>query len=113
MRVLVVHPQEKIVQAIREQLGKWQVQTCANGLDGFIAAKDSEYDLILCSQNLSIITGIEMIRSIRNMSANVKTPVIFLAEDNDSEELIQLYERLRANVLMIDEVSSLKELDND
>ncbi len=109
MKVLVVHPQNEVLNSIRAQMKTWFVETCNTGLDGLIAAKSIEFDLILCGQNLAVITGVEMVRSIRNLSVNRNTPVIFLADGHESEELIHLYQMLSAKVVMMDNVSSLVE----
>jgi len=66
MKVLVVHRQEAIQQSIKNQLGQWYVETYNNGLEGLMAAKLENFDLILCGQDLPVVTGIEMRRSIRN-----------------------------------------------
>jgi CheY-like chemotaxis protein len=51
------------------------------GIDGLQAAKLEPFDLILCGTDLPLITGFEMIRSIRNLSRNCLTPVIFIADE--------------------------------
>jgi DNA-binding response OmpR family regulator len=113
MKVLVVHPQEEILKSIRAQMDRWYVETCTTGLDGLIAAKTVTFDLILCAQDLAVITGVEMVRSIRNLSVNRNTPVVFLADGHESDELIHLYQMLSANVMKVEEVSSLTENEND
>ncbi len=69
MKVLVVHQQEAVLQNIKTQLEAWYVEAYSNGLEGLMAAKLSQFDLILCGQDLPVVTGIEMIRSIRNLES--------------------------------------------
>ena len=76
MKVLVVHRQEVVLQNLKKQLVKWYVKPFDNGLDALIAARMETFDLILCGQDLPVVTSIEMIRSIRNFSMNKRTPEI-------------------------------------
>ena len=111
MKVLVVHRQEAVLQNIKDQLGQWHVEGYGNGLEGLMAAKMSMFDLILCGQDLPVVTGIEMIRSIRNLSLNRRTPVILLAEGTETEEHSRIFQLLNANLMTMDEISEMKNLD--
>lgn len=55
-----------------------------NGLDGLQAARREGYRMIVASIDLPVITGIEMIRGVRNFSLNVDTPVYFIDTRRDS-----------------------------
>jgi len=110
MKVLVIHRQEVVLQNIKIQLGQWYVEAYTNGLEGLMAAKLSTYDLILCGQDLPVVTGIEVVRSIRNLSLNRHTPVILLAEGNETEEHSRIYKVLGANLMTMEEVSEMKNL---
>jgi len=113
MKVLVIHRQEVVLQNIRIQLGQWHVEAYTNGLEGLMAAKLSTYDLILCGQDLPVVTGIEVVRSIRNLSLNRHTPVILLAEGNETEEHTRIYKVLGANLMTLEEVSEMRNLEID
>jgi CheY-like chemotaxis protein len=111
MKVLVVHRQEVVRNNIKNQLGQWYVETYGNGLEGLMAAKLESFDLILCGQDLPVVTGIEMIRSIRNLSLNRRTPVILLAEGTETENHERIVHLLNANLMTIDEVKEMKDLE--
>ncbi len=111
MKVLVVHRQEVVRNNIKNQLGQWYVETYSNGLEGLMAAKLESFDLILCGQDLPVVTGIEMIRSIRNLSLNRRTPVILLAEGTETESHERIVHLLNANLMTIDEVKEMKDLE--
>jgi len=111
MKVLVVHRQEVVRNNVKNQLGQWYVETYSNGLEGLMAAKLESFDLILCGQDLPVVTGIEMIRSIRNLSLNRSTPVILLAEGTESENHERIVHLLNANLMTIDEVKEMKDLE--
>src|SRR5258705_11687436 len=111
MKVLVVHRQEAVLQNIKDQLGQRYVEACGNGLEGLMAAKMSMFDLILCGQDLPVVTGIEMVRSIRNLSLNRCTPVILLAEGTETEEHSRTFQLLNANLVTIDEIFEMRNLE--
>ncbi|HEY5691872.1 MAG TPA: hypothetical protein VIS49_10475 [Cyclobacteriaceae bacterium] len=48
-----------------------------SGLDGLLTARKENSGLILNVVDLPVITGIEMMRAIRNFSYNIHTPVRF------------------------------------
>jgi len=111
MKVLVVHRQETVRQNIKNQLGQWYVESYDNGLEGLMAAKLESFDLILCGQDLPVVTGIEMIRSVRNLSLNRRTPVILLAEGTETENHERIVHLLNANLMTIEEVTEMKNLE--
>jgi DNA-binding response OmpR family regulator len=110
MKVLVVHGEKGTLTCLADQLSTWYVEKCTTGLEGLLAAKVTTYDMIICTQNLQIITGVEMVRSIRNLSLNRNTPVIFLADGHETEGLVRVYQMLNASLLTLDEVSAMNNL---
>ena len=110
MKVLVVHQQEAVLQNIKNQLDQWYVEAYSNGLEGLMAAKLAQFDLILCGQDLPVVTGIEMIRSIRNLSLNRATPVILLADGTETAEHTRIVQMLDANLMTMEEVAEMKNL---
>src|SRR5258705_7750028 len=111
MKVLVVHRQEAVLQNIKDELGQWYVEAYGNGVEGLMAAKMSMFDLILCGQDLPVVTGIEMVRSIRNLSLNRRPPVILLAEGTETEEHSRIFQLLNANLMTIDEIFEMRNLE--
>jgi len=111
MKVLVVHRQEAVLDNITQQLAKWHVEAYNNGLDALLAARIEAFDLILCGKDLPVVTGIEMIRSLRNFGQNKLTPVILLADGTESEEHSRIYQMLNVNLLTMTEIEEMKNLD--
>ncbi|MBS1680892.1 MAG: response regulator [Bacteroidetes bacterium] len=111
MKVLVVHRQEAVRQNIKKQLGQWYVEAYDNGLEGLLAAKVENFDLILCAQDLPVVTGIELVRSIRNLSLNRTTPVVLLAEGTETPEHERLVHLLNANLMTVEEVAEMRKLN--
>jgi CheY-like chemotaxis protein len=81
-RILVVHRQVVVLEEVKSILERFEPYlrqyTC--GIDGLQASKLEHFDLILCGTDLPLITGFEMVRSIRNLSKNCFTPVIFVSD---------------------------------
>jgi len=99
LRVLVVHRQASVANDIKRQFDSagWLVHTAHSGLDGLLAARKESFNLILSAIDLPVITGIEMVRGIRNFSFNVNTPAVFIdhATERDYDGILS---KLRARI---------------
>ncbi|MBX2964567.1 MAG: response regulator [Cyclobacteriaceae bacterium] len=86
MKILVVHRQKEVVDQVRQALSSTEpyIRFFTSGLDGLLQAKIQEFDLIVCGTDLPVITGIELVRSLRNSSVNTTTTVVFLADEPDN-----------------------------
>ena len=82
MKILVVHRQKEVTEQIRSVLQPVDsiIRFSDSGLDGLLAARIETFDLIICSTDLPVITGFELVRSLRTNSVNKHTPVIFIAD---------------------------------
>ena len=87
MKILVVHRQASVLNQVKEILQDNQmvVRYYNSGLDGLLAARVEGFDLIVCGTDLPVITGYEMIRSLRNHSVNTDTMVVFIADEIDEK----------------------------
>lgn len=85
MKILVAHRQKETVEAIRSVLSRINpvVLHTESGLDGLLTSRIENFDLIICGTDLPVVTGFEMVRSLRTNSINRNTAVIFLADEND------------------------------
>jgi|SRR5690606_32260055 CheY-like chemotaxis protein len=106
MKILVVHRQKTTVEAIQSVLNRCKpvVRYADSGLDGLLTSRIEHFDLIICGTDLPVITGFELIRSIRTNSINRTTPVFFLTEEGD-EKARQLGNALGVSaVLTVEEI---------
>jgi CheY-like chemotaxis protein len=91
MKILVVHRQKEVVAQIAKTLeGKdFAIMHLESGLDGLFTSRIEKFDLVVCGTDLPVVTGFELVRSLRTYSVNRTTPVIFLADtvDNKTERL--------------------------
>jgi CheY-like chemotaxis protein len=83
MKILVINRQKEVIGQIASVLASVNpiIRYYDSGLDGLLAARVEPFDLIVCSTDLPVITGFELVRSLRNSSINKGTPVIFLADE--------------------------------
>jgi len=97
MKILVVHRQKEVDKQVKSVLclNTSIIRFCDSGLDGLLASRIEQFDLIICSTELPVVTGFEMVRSLRTGSLNKHTPVVFLT-DEISAEMRQLGEALGA-----------------
>jgi len=71
----------------------YQVQTARNGLEGFRIAKEIVPSLIVSDLMMPLVSGLEMIRTIRNEENLKGTPIILLTAKVDEEARIEGTER--------------------
>jgi DNA-binding response OmpR family regulator len=87
MKILVVHRQKLVVDQIKSVLhdNSPVVIHTDSGLDGLLTSRIESFDLIICGTDLPVITGFELVRSIRTNSVNKNVPVIFIADQLDAK----------------------------
>lgn len=104
MKILVVHRQKPTVAVIQSVLSKGQTvaRYTESGLDGLLTSRIEHFDLIICGTDLPVITGFELVRSIRTNSVNRSTPVIFVV-DAISSKVEQLATALGVKGILVEE----------
>ena len=72
MKILVVHRQKKTVDQIKSVLSRCNpvVLHTESGLDGLLTSRIEHFDVIICGTDLPVVTGFELVRSIRTNSIN-------------------------------------------
>jgi DNA-binding response OmpR family regulator len=108
MRVLVVHRQASIADHIKEQLPQCSVTCVTCGWVGLSETRTKHYDLVISSYDLPVVTGFEMVRSLRMDSLNTEVPVIMLTDGNETIGYTKLASRLKASMLTLKEVQKMK-----
>lgn len=58
---------------------------CDSGLDGLLTSRIDSFELIICGIDLPVVTGFEVVRSIRTISINKEVPVILLADTHEEK----------------------------
>lgn len=108
MKILVVHRQKETVVQIKSVLSSSNpvVLHTESGLDGLLTSRIEHFDLIICGTDLPVITGFELVRSIRTHSVNRTTPVVFIADHVD-EKTLHLGNALGVAAMLVE-----KDVDN-
>ena len=108
MKILVVHRQSKTVDRIKSVLSSCNpvVLHTESGLDGLLTSRIEHFDVIICGTDLPVVTGFEMIRSVRTNSINPETPVIIVSDEID-ERAVPLVKALDVLAML-----QTKELDD-
>ena len=101
MKILVVHRQKKTVDQIKSVLSSCNpvVLHTESGLDGLLTSRIEHFDVIICGTDLPVITGFELVRSMRTSSINRDTPVIFLSPER-SDKTIHLAHALGVEAIL-------------
>ncbi len=70
MKILVVHRQTKTVDRIKSVLSSCNpvVLHTESGLDGLLTSRIEHFDVIICGTDLPVVTGFDLIRSVRTNS---------------------------------------------
>lgn len=78
MRILVVEDEAKVASFIRKALEEesYAVDVCSDGATGLDLGQSGAYDLIVLDIMLPGMTGLEVLKGLRN--ARIKTPVLLL-----------------------------------
>ena len=110
MKILVAHRQKQTVEAIRSVLSSVNpvVLHTESGLDGLLTSRIEHFDVIICGTDLPVVTGIEMVRSLRTNSINRETPVVFLVKELE-DRVLRIGKALNA-LAVLDEVNVLSQL---
>ena len=90
MRILLVEDEKRMAQALCEILRqeKYDVDHCADGLEGLAAIEAGAYDLVVLDVMLPKLTGFEVCQQIREFS---NVPVIMLtAKGDDMDKILGL-----------------------
>jgi DNA-binding response OmpR family regulator len=108
MKVLVVHRQASIADHIKDQLPQCIVTCVTCGWVGLSETRTKHYDLVISSYDLPVVTGFEMVRSLRMFSINMQVPVIMLTDGYENLGYTKLAGRLNASMLTLKEVQKMK-----
>lgn len=83
----MVHRQALVVDQVKSVLQSSNpvVIYKESGLDGLLTSRIETFDLVICGTDLPVITGFELVRSIRTNSVNKHVPVVFIADQVDAK----------------------------
>ena len=87
MKILVVHRQRKTVDQIKSVLSRCNpvVLHTESGLDGLLTSRIEHFDVIICGTDLPVVSGFELIRSVRTNSINKNATAVLVADEIDDK----------------------------
>ena len=90
-KILIIDDEENIVELLQFNLetSDYIVDYSYDGFDGFLKAKENKPDLILLDWMLPNISGIDMLKKIRNDKSLSDIPVIMLTAKNMESDKIE------------------------
>ncbi len=91
MHILVVEDDERIAAFVRQGLAEsgYHVTVAQDGEEGFLAARYTDYDLIVLDLMLPTMDGVEVARKLR--AARRATPILMLtARDTEKDKILGL-----------------------
>jgi len=89
LRVLFVHSDPKLIDLYRSRLSRhFLVDSAANGLLALRRLKLKPPGLIVSSYRLPLLSGLSLLKYVRNESGLVRTPFMFLADDHPVDDAL-------------------------
>ena len=90
-KILVVEDDKDLISLIKFNLKSegFNVLLSPNGEDGLFTAKEEKPDLILLDWMLPILSGIEVLQSLKNNKDTKSIPVIFITAKGDENDKIR------------------------
>ena len=90
-KILVIDDEENIVELLQFNLetSDYEVDYSYDGFDGFLKAKEIKPDLILLDWMLPNISGIDVLKKIREDKDLKDTPVIMLTAKNMESDKVE------------------------
>ena len=88
MRILLIEDEKRMAQALCEilRLEKYEVDHCANGLDGLAAIESAIYDIVILDVMLPGMNGYEIARQVR--SKGIATPILMLTAKAELDDKV-------------------------
>ena len=91
MKLLVVEDNERLLDRIQRQLGKFYlIDTAINGQEALLKSQEAEYSVIILDLGLPDIPGLEVCKQLRAL--HVDTPILVLTGMDTIESRIELLE---------------------
>lgn len=88
MRILLVEDEKRMAQALCELLRqeKYEVDHCANGVDGLSAIEAGIYDIVILDVMLPGINGFDIAQNVR--SKGIATPILMLTAKAELDDKV-------------------------
>ena len=91
MKILIVEDELTFSEILKGRFTNLNclVDTVENGEQALIALNQFVYDLIILDLGIPLVSGLEVLKSIRRKSLNISSPVMILSARNSWQERVQ------------------------
>lgn len=88
MRLLLVEDEKRMAQALCEilRLERYDVDHCADGLDGMYAIESGAYDIVILDVMLPRRNGFEIVKEVREKG--IRTPILMLTAKSELDDKV-------------------------
>lgn len=89
-RILIVDDMGSIrslIKAVIHSFGRYIVEEASNGVSALQKLKSERYDLVISDWNMPEMSGIELLRTIRNDESLKSIPVVLLTAESKKENI--------------------------
>ncbi len=90
MKVLVVEDNKKLIDSIYKELNNhFETQKCEDGVEALYLINQGIYDLIVLDLMIPGISGLEILKNMRNN--NIETPVLILTAKESLDDKVEAF----------------------
>lgn len=92
MKILVVddhEPMRRIIKTILRQAGFLDSEEAIDGKDAIAKLKEKKFDIVLLDQNMPGLTGIEVLKIIKQDPELKNIPVIMITAETSKEKVME------------------------
>lgn len=82
----------RIVKNILRQLGYTNVDEAENGAAALSTLKEKKYDLVISDWNMPVMTGIELLKSVRADPSLKATPFLMVTAEAEKSQVVEAIE---------------------
>lgn len=103
MRVLVVDDyatMRRIIRNLLMQIGVTEVEEASDGITALQRLREKKYNLVISGENMEPMTGLQLLKEIRNDSKLQSTLFIMITTESSTENVIAAKQAGVSNCLM-------------
>ncbi len=92
MKILVVddhEPMRKIIRTILKKAGFEDIEEAENGKEALSKLKEKKIDIVLLDQNMPGISGLELLKIIKQDEKLKNIPVIMVTAETSKEKVVE------------------------
>ncbi|MFZ8803661.1 MAG: response regulator [Candidatus Calescibacterium sp.] len=92
MKILIVddhEPMRKIIKTILRKVGFEDMEEAENGREALLKLKEKKFDVVLLDQNMPELSGLELLKIMKQDEQLKNIPVIMITAETSKEKVIE------------------------